>query len=108
MINMWKFIREDLLAKSISFHKTQTIWPIKFSELIIEEILSNNLVILGGDVIDAHLKYTYDSWYWNYDEDKSYQENCEVSATIAQEYINKYVERNGNQFYIEFVILPQR
>ena len=105
---MWSFLKEEILKKSIYLRETTRIWSIEDSEEIITEILSNDIVLLGGDVIDNQFKHTHDSWYYNYNNAKSPKENCKIAATVAKEYIFNYMQRNGNEFYIEFVILKTK
>ncbi|MDO4774450.1 MAG: Imm40 family immunity protein [Aerococcaceae bacterium] len=67
-------------------------------------IQQENLIILGGDVYayaNGTIQSTYDSWCY---EGESSQDS--VVKTI--EYMNRYVERNGENFLFVLVVRNQK
>ncbi|AQM59813.1 Imm40 family immunity protein [Clostridium baratii] len=83
-------------------------WNKENSIKVIDFLNKNNYLILGGDVyktIDGELNSTYDSWYFNKDKSKSSQELLHESRNRAIEYINKYHEMNGQDYYYSIVFI---
>lgn len=83
-------------------------WNKENSIKVIDFLNENNYLILGGDVykaIDGELNSTYDSWYFNKDKSKSSQELLHESRNRAIEYINKYHEMNGQDYYYSIVFI---
>ncbi len=102
-----RLIPEKLLNRGINLIPIGTNelgW--KYSDII--EILSlADFIVLGGDVLSKNnsvIKFTYDSWYYNYDKNLSDQENIAKSIMKATSYINKYHELNGDSFIYSLVI----
>lgn len=83
-------------------------WNLENSIKVIDFLNENNYLILGGDVyklIDGELNSTYDSWYFDKDKSKSSQELLHESRNRAIEYINKYHEINGQDYYYSIVFI---
>lgn len=61
------------------------------------------IVVLGGDILDAEGRYTYDNWYFEFNPMLDDLQNCEESINRAKQYIEAYKERNGTDFSVVFV-----
>ncbi len=83
-------------------------WNLENPIKVINFLNENNYLILGGDVykmIDGELNSTYDSWYFDKDKSKSSQELLHESRNRAIEYIKKYHEMNGQDYYYSIVFI---
>ncbi|MBT9830305.1 Imm40 family immunity protein [Clostridium baratii] len=83
-------------------------WNKENSIKVIDFLNKNDYLILGGDVyklIDENLNSTYDSWYFNKDKFSSNREMINASMKTAKEYINKYSEMNGQEYYYSIVFI---
>ena len=70
----------------------------------IDWIESKKLVILGGDVYSRQgdmFDITYDSWYYS---PKNKDNDSLESISVAKDYISKYIDINGGNFYFTIVI----
>lgn len=90
-----------IIPHKISAH--ELAWKIDDAIAVLRCIAKNNMVVLGGDVLDANKKHTYDNWYYNYNFACSLLENVEKSVEKATEYISKYIAYNGSDYYIVLV-----
>ena len=79
-------------------------WGYSDYPAILTFIQKNEFILLGGDILTMDLKYTYDNWYYNPDLTKSHFENVWQSLAVAEEYLNRYHQLNGAEFYIVFVL----
>lgn len=94
---------------------SSSIKPVKFSEYedayeiavvpeILEVLLNNNCVVLGGDILTKDMKYNYDNWYYEPLEDVDYLTNVKRSYEKANDYIVKYIEKNGVNYFVVLVV----
>lgn len=69
----------------------------------IDWIESKKFVILGGDVYSRQgdmFDITYDSWYYS----PKNKDNASLeSISVAKDYISKYIDSNGGNFYFTVV-----
>lgn len=79
-------------------------WPIKSIPCILDMVLRNNWIILGGDVLTLECKYTYDNWYYNPDPQKSLEQNVKHSIAVCSHYTSQYISTNGDSFLFTVVI----
>lgn len=94
-------------AKKIYSKETpnkELAWALKDSEAVLEYMYSNKQLVLGGDILNSEFEYTYDNWFYNKDKSKSNEENSKQSVKFAIQYIVKYMEENGNNYYVIFVV----
>ena len=56
-------------------------------------------IVLGGDVMDTHHKHTYNNWYYDPDEAKSWSFNAEQSCIAAERYF-QFITHPTNFYYI--------
>lgn len=87
-------------------HKTywgEYAWKANDVPTVLEFASANNLVILGGDVITPLDEYTCDNWYYDISYSQTIKENIQSSITQTQQYINAYIQRNGDVFPIHFI-----
>lgn len=102
---MWSFLKDEIYSKSHSFNNgNQRIWSIKDAKMIIGECALSKRLILGGDIINEKFKHTYCSWHYNFNNEKTYDENCECAVQKAEAYIEQYILLNGESHYVDFVI----
>ena len=69
----------------------------------IDWIESKKFVILGGDVYSRQgdmFDLTYDSWYYS---PKNNDSDSLLSISVAKDYISKYIDSNGGNFYFTVV-----
>lgn len=50
------------------------------------------------------MEHSYDSWYYNVESGQNSKINVERSVKLAFDYISNYIKRNGNAFYVVFVV----
>ena len=70
----------------------------------IDWIESKKFVILGGDVYSRQgdmFDLTYDSWYYS---PKNNDSDLLQSISVAKDYISKYIDSNGENFYFAIVV----
>ena len=79
-------------------------WPITDVVDIIMYSITNNQIVLGGDILNKELEYTYDNWYYEPDNTQNIGENSRRSIEKAKVYISNYIKRNGGVFYVDIVI----
>ena len=80
----------------------ETAWPIGSALLVLEHLEITNQTVLGGDILTNDLERNYDSWYYNEEANIESQFNVKKSIDTAREYISKYIQTNGNSFYVIF------
>ena len=73
---------------------------------ILEQVLRNKWIVLGGDVVNSNGRYTptYDSWYYLVDESIPLEENCLLSVQKCIQYMENFIERNGQEYYFVLTI----
>ncbi len=91
-----------IYAKETSWQ--EFAWQIKDALAVLEYVASKENVVLGGDILDNNLNYTYDNWFYNTDESKSLCDNSVSSVNTAKEYISNYIKRNGTDYYVVIVL----
>jgi len=79
-------------------------WHIADVPAVLQRISAHGLIVLGGDILDIEMQYTYDNWYHNVDRSLSKSLNVKSSFDAAQEYIQKYINRNGEGFFVVLVV----
>ena len=77
--------------------------PINALPRVLKALYNEQTTLLGGDLLDKDGQFTYDSWYYNYEESKSACENCIASIKKAEEYTESYKRRNGDLFFVVLV-----
>ena len=82
-------------------------WNIADALKLLEYFKLRQDVISGGDILNNKLEYTYDNWFFNPDEEKSKEYNSIQSINIAYEYLKRYIQRNGENYYVVIVIHNQ-
>lgn len=88
---------------SVDFSNNETAWKIEDTPFVLDYFRKENKIILGGDILTKDLIHNYDSWYYNYDHGHSEKCNVEFAYEKAIEYISKYVQLNGKDFYVIIV-----
>lgn len=79
-------------------------WPITDIIDVIMYYVTNNQIVLGGDILNEELEYTYDNWYYELDNAQNKIENSRCSIEKAKIYISNYIKSNGGAFYVDIVI----
>lgn len=113
MVDIYKkyAIVSKFLDKSISLTNQgigEVCWNYKDAKEVINYLYNNNCIILGGDVlkkVNDKFLYTYDNWFIS-DTELSDEECLKISFNHSIEYIEDYVEFNGEDFY--FVIVYKK
>ena len=85
---------------SKQFSQHEEVWQIVDVPLILECFYNMNKVVLGGDIFNAQIKHTYDSWYYEYDTNMNWHGNSLSSYKKAIDYIKKYIAINGASYYV--------
>lgn len=80
---------------------TEYAWRIEEVLGVIEVLRREGRVILGGDVLDRDMEYTYDNWYHNLCDPAT---DCCVSCEKAQSYVQQYLDRFGPEYYVVLVV----
>ncbi len=94
---------ENKTITSVDFSEFETAWRIEDAFLVLLYLKKENKVVLGGDILTKDLIRNYDSWYYNFDDNHSEKCNVEFGYEKAIEYISKYVQLNGKDFYVIIV-----
>ena len=79
-------------------------WQINDVNEILEWLRTKEQVVLGGDLLNPQGGYTYDSWYYNYKDEKSLHHNINESVDVAKKYILDYISNNGDDYYVVIVL----
>ena len=79
-------------------------WHLKDANAVLNWLNNNNKILLGGDIIDLNKNYTYDNWYYNYDNSLSFVDNVNNSIDKARSYISDYINKNGDCYYVVLVL----
>mgnify|MGYP000915709157 FL=1 len=86
------------------FGVTNYAYTFKDVLAYIDWIESKKFVILGGDVYSRQgdmFDLTYDSWYYS---PKNNDSDLLQSISVAKDYISKYIDSNGENFYFAIVV----
>ena len=100
---MDNFILEIKAMGGIVTSQGETAWKVESVSAIVEIARKYNRIILGGDILTVAGKYTYDNWYYTQDDRVCKRANVEQSIDKCLQYVNNYMQRNGNQFLIVIV-----
>ena len=82
----------------------ETAWPIESLSRLLDVVLQNRWIILGGDVLTLECKHTYSNWYYNPDPQKSLEYNVRCSVEICSMYTRQYVAKNNGNYLFTIVI----
>lgn len=100
-MNIKKYIPQELIEKSIDLTDILGVFELAWTYTDVMTVLKyleeNGILVLGGDVLDKKMSYTYDNWCY---QDKNYIESIEY----AKNYINNYYIKNGNEYYYVLVV----
>ena len=77
-------------------------WRLSDIIQIMERLKELGAIVLGGDILNEYLEYTGESWYYNVDSNKCYQENVTDSIAHAKAYFSE--QKNGGST-IKFVTI---
>ena len=103
----YSWMSERLKRKSLFISQYELAWKITDADDFIEDAILNQVIVLGGDILDANLQYTLDNWYYEPDKSISRKVNSLQSCNCMKKYIERYIERNGSDFYA-IIICQQR
>ena len=82
----------------------QIAWRASDLPLVMNYVMENKWVVLGGDVLTSAGNYTYDNWYYNPRHSLGVIQNIHQSITVCLDYVTQYTKRNGNQFLFSLVL----
>ena len=99
----YSWISEKIKKKSIYFSQYELAWKISDANEFIEDALKNEVIVLGGDILDSNMNYTCDNWYYEPDKSIERKVNSIQSCSCMKEYIDNYVKLNGTDYYIVIV-----
>ena len=96
------------LAKDLSqIGINELAWDGRTSIKVIDFLSENDFFVLGGDVYkvdDGILMPTIDSWYTILELPSIVSDKLIEEAKIkSTEYINRFIERNGNSYYYTII-----
>lgn len=94
-----EFLQEKIRNRAINVCTGELAWDYSDIVYVIKSLYENQFLILGGDVINKDLSYTYDNWYYNYNYALTYEENINISFNQAIEYVKNYNLKFGDLFY---------
>jgi len=103
-------ISPDLMEKAIdllSVGYDEFIWKPKDALEVIDILINNGKCILGGDVYsfkNGKLIITGDNWYTEPTNYLATDSDIQRSRVDSINFINKYVERNGPNYYFSLVV----
>ncbi len=89
---------------SKDFSDTEIAWSLEDAILVLDFLSNKDIIVLGGDILTNKMKYNYDSWYYNPDINYSLTTNAEFSIKSAKKYLSNYMNINGQDFFVVFVI----
>lgn len=98
-------VSEDICSNTKRTLGNEVAWRIQDVIEVLNYTKKNNIVILGGDILSHDMAYTLDNWYYIPQHDMTKRENSLSSYELALEYINSYVLRNGDNFYVVIVTM---
>ena len=77
-------------------------WQIKHVNLVMNYLFENDMIILGGDILNKDLNYTYDNWF--YEPCKNNLEDLKKSHEVSINFIKNYTKIHGENFLVVFVV----
>ena len=95
----YSWMSERLKRRSLFISQYELAWKITDADDFIEDAILNQVIVLGGDILDANLQYTLDNWYYEPDKSISRKVNSLQSCNYMKQYIERDIERNGSDFY---------
>jgi len=102
MDNYTDIISIELLNRAIVYmHGEYKHYCWRYNDIfqVIDCLLSQGYVILGGDVLQNEngiIKYTYDNWYYNIDQNKERNQLIAESKDVALNYLYECNNRYGD------------
>ncbi len=97
------FLTKNFKIQPLELSNFETAWKIKDIPIVLQYCFSKKIVVLGGDILNFNKQYNYDNWYYNFEEKLGIAENSENSYNKAIRYINEYIKKNGEAFYVIIV-----
>ncbi len=97
------WMSDSLRKKAHFFTVHEAAWDISDIDEIIKEATSNKKVILGGDILNTDMEYTYDNWYYSPDRAKDKEYNVRQSCNHTLMYLSDYMREHGKKFCIVVV-----
>lgn len=94
----FQYYPPQLLQKARETYWGELAWHVCDIPDVLEYAHSENLVILGGDVITPQEKHTYDNWYYNISHSLTIEKNVQAGIDLTRSYIGAYVRKNGNNY----------
>lgn len=82
----------------------ETIWPTESLSHLLDVVLQNRWIILGGDVLTSECEHTYDNWYYNPDPKRSLEYNVKCSVEKCAMYTRQYITKNNGDYLFRVVI----
>ena len=101
------FLHDEIKNKAIKICTGELAWNYSDIVSIMKMLYKNEFVILGGDVINNDLSYTYDNWYYDYNYSLSYEENVKLGFNRSIEYVRNYHVKFGDMFYYVIVYMDK-
>ncbi len=99
-----KITIDDKTIYSVFATDFEIVWRIEDFPYVLSYLQKMNKVVLGGDILNHKMQHVYDNWYYNVNKNIDYQANVEISLKLAADYLEKYIIKNGNCFYIVFIV----
>lgn len=98
-----KIFIENKTIYSVDNTEFETTWKIEDFPFVLKYLQKLHIIVLGGDILNEKMQYTYDNWYYDIDKDIDYQDNVVNSIEFARDYLTKYTKRYGNCFNVIFI-----
>ena len=64
-MSKYSCISDKLKKSSVYISQYELVWKINDIDILINETLENQVIVLGGDILNASMQYTCDNWYYN-------------------------------------------
>lgn len=103
----YSWMSQKLHSESKYISEYELAWKITCVEDIAGEALQNQVIILGGDILDSNLEYTGDNWYYETNKTEDIRCNSIRSCDCMEKYIKKYADLNGVDFYMIVVCITK-
>lgn len=97
-------INTNGLTLPISAPSGEKAWDIAAVYKIMQQAKHNSWIVLGGDVITSDGKYAYANWYYDVEPCICLEANVNASIAKCLEYVNKYLEHYGSNYYFVLVL----
>ena len=97
-------IESSEFPNSIMTPDGQLAWKASGLPSVMEILMSNQWLVLGGDVLTIQGNYTHDSWFYDPIPSISLLENIQNSIKVMMEYVNKYILLNGDDYLFSLVL----